>query len=188
VIGPADVAELERCITGGGIAVFPTDTLYGIGCAPDDEVARERLYELKGRPRDKPSAVMFFSMEAAAGWLEGVEARTRAALEELLPGPVLAVLPGGRGIRVPVVHGPLASVRTPVLQTSANLTGGPDPRRLADVPEPLRAGADLVLDGGELPGVASTVVDLSRYEDEGRWELLREGAVPAGVVRSALRS
>ena len=75
-----------------------------------------------------------------------------------------------------------------MLQTSANLTGGPDPRRLADVPEALRAGADLVLDGGELPGVPSTVVDLSRYEDEGRWEILREGAVPADAVKIALRS
>jgi L-threonylcarbamoyladenylate synthase len=188
VIGPSAVAELERCITGGGIAVFPTDTLYGIGCAPDDAVARERLYELKGRPRSRPSAVMFFSMEAAMPILERLGPRTRAALEALLPGPLLLVLPGNEGIRIPRVEGPLASVRTPVLQTSANLTGGPDPRRLADVPEALRAAADLVLDGGELPGVPSTVVDLSRYEDEGRWELLREGAVPPDEVRSALRS
>jgi L-threonylcarbamoyladenylate synthase len=188
VIDASAVAELERCIAGGGLAVFPTDTLYGIGCAPDDEEARERLYELKGRPRTKPSAVMFFSMEAASPVLERLEPRTRAALEALLPGPVLFVLPGNEGIRIPRVEGALASTRTSVLQTSANLTGGPDPRRLEDVPESLRAGADLVLDGGELPGVPSTVVDLSRYESEGRWELLREGAVPADTVSSALRS
>ena len=65
MIGAADVAAFEECIAGGGIAVFPTDTLYGIGCAPEDGRARERLYELKGRPRDKAAAVMFFSMEAA---------------------------------------------------------------------------------------------------------------------------
>ena len=64
-----------------------------------------------------------------------------------------------------------------VLQTSANLTGGPDPRRLEDVPRSIREGADLVLDGGELPGIPSTVVDLSRYE-AGEWKVLREGAVP----------
>jgi L-threonylcarbamoyladenylate synthase len=188
VIGAAEVAAFELCITAGGVAVFPTDTLYGIGCAADDETARERLYELKGRPRDKPSAVMFFSLEAAAPALEEVGARTRDALEALLPGPVLAVLPDGKGIRIPRIEGALASVRTPVLQTSANLTGGPDPRRLADVPDELRAGADLVLDGGELPGVSSTVVDLSRYEREGAWEILRVGAVPANSVRIALRS
>ena len=188
MIDAAAAAELERCITGGGIAVFPTDTLYGIGCAPDDEAARERLYELKGRPRDKPSAVMYFSMEAAAEEFATLGPRTRAALETLLPGPLLAVLPGNKGIRVPRVEGPLAVVRTPVLQTSANVSVGTDPRRLADVPESLREGADLVLDSGELPGVASTVVDLRRYEGEGRWELLRVGAVPADVVSNALRS
>ena len=58
----------------------------------------------------------------------------------------------------------LAPVGRPVLQSSANLAGGPDARRLADVPESIRAGADLVIDGGELPGVPSTVIDLRRRE------------------------
>jgi L-threonylcarbamoyladenylate synthase len=187
VIGAAELAAFETCITGGGIAVFPTDTLYGIGCSPDDEAARERLYEVKGRPRDKPSAVMFFSMEAAEPVLAGVGRRTRGALEALLPGPLLAVLPGGKGIRVPRLQG-FASVGVAVLQTSANLAGGPEPRGLADVPDELRAGADLVLDGGELPGIASTVVDLSRYETDRTWEVLREGAVSSEELSSALRS
>jgi L-threonylcarbamoyladenylate synthase len=187
VIGAAELAEFETCITGGGVAVFPTDTLYAIGCAPEDEAARERIYALKGRPPDKRSAVMFFSMEAAEPALGGVGPRTRGALEALLPGPVLAVLPGGTGIRIPRLEG-FASVRVAVLQTSANLAGGPEPRSVEDVPEELRAGADLVLDGGELPGVASTVVDLSRYEKDGTWEVLREGAVSAVELSSALRS
>jgi len=75
-----------------------------------------------------------------------------------------------------------------VLQTSANLARGPEARRLADVPQELRSGADLVLDGGELPGVASTVVDLSRYESDRSWKVLREGAVPLSEVSSVLRS
>jgi L-threonylcarbamoyladenylate synthase len=187
VIGAAEVAAFERCIDDGEIAVFPTDTLYGVGCSPENGSARERLYELKGRPRDKPSAVMYFSMEAAEPALGTLGARTRAALEALLPGPVLAVLPGNKGIRIPRLES-FSSVRVAVLQTSANLSGGPEPRRLADVPDELRSGADLVLDGGELPGVASTVVDLSRYEEDGTWRVLREGAVPASAVSSALRS
>jgi L-threonylcarbamoyladenylate synthase len=187
VIGAAEVAAFERCIIDGGIAVFPTDTLYGIGCGADNEAARERLYELKGRPRDKPSAVMFFSMEAAERALADLGPRTRRAVEALFPGPVLAVLPSSKGIRIPRLDD-FGSVRAPVLQTSANLTGGPEPRRLAAVPEELLSGADLVLDGGELPGVASTVVDLSRYESDGSWTVLREGAVSLSAVSSVLRS
>jgi L-threonylcarbamoyladenylate synthase len=158
--------------------VFPTDTLYGIGCRPDDEAAIERIYALKGRPREKPSALMYFSLHAALAAHPDLGPRTRAALEQLLPGPVLAVLPGGYGVRVPALGGPPSGARVTVVQTSANLSGGPDPRRLDDVPASIREDADLVLDGGELPGIPSTVVDLSRHET-GEWEVLRDGAVSA---------
>ena len=163
------------------MAVFPTDTLYGVGCRPDDEAAVERVYRLKQRPVEKRSAVMYFSLDA----LPPVGPRTRAALERLLPGPVLVVRPGGGGVRVPDIAA-FAQVRVPVLQTSANLSGGPDPRRLSDVPDSIREGADLVLDGGELPGTPSSVVDLTRYEDEGVWRMLREGAVPISTLRTLL--
>jgi L-threonylcarbamoyladenylate synthase len=169
----SDVVAFEECIEGGGVAVFPTDTLYGIGCRPDDEAAIARVYELKRRPQGKPAAVMYFSLDL----LPPAGPRTRAALEQLLPGPVLVVLPGGSGVRVPDIPA-LAHVSVPVLQTSANLSGGPDPRRLADVPASIREGADLVLDGGELPGTPSTVLDLTDYERDGVWRVLREGAVP----------
>jgi L-threonylcarbamoyladenylate synthase len=149
------------------------------------------VYALKGRRPEKPSAVMYFSLGAAERELAGLGPRTTAALERLLPGPVLAVLPGNKGIRVPRLEGalgPLGAVRAAVVQTSANLTGGPEARRIADVPEELRAGADIVLDGGELPGVASTVVDVRDYETTGTWEVLREGALPLEELKIALRS
>jgi L-threonylcarbamoyladenylate synthase len=119
---------------------------------------------------------MYFSLAAALDAHPDLGPATRAALERLLPGPVLAVLPGGRGLRVPALDVPPGGATVAVLQTSANLSGGPDPRRLADVPESIRDGADLVLDGGELPGVPSTVVDLTGYEG-GEWTVLREGAL-----------
>ena len=152
-----------------------------MGCRPDDEAAVERVYRLKARPREKPSALMYFSLDAALDAHPGLGRLTRAALERLLPGPVLAVLPGGHGIRVPALDVPPAGARVTVLQTSANLTGGPDPRRLSDVPESIKGGADLVLDGGEVPGVPSTVVDLTAYES-GEWRVLREGALPRGEL------
>ena len=156
--------------------MFPTDTVYGIGCRVDDEEAIARVYALKGRPREKPAALMYFSLGAALAAYPDLGPDTRAALERLLPGPVLVVVPGGQGVRVPALDGPPVGARVTVVQTSANLSGGPDPRRLEEVPGSIRAGADLVLDGGELPGGPSTVVDLRGYES-GEWAVLREGAV-----------
>jgi L-threonylcarbamoyladenylate synthase len=183
---PPDTREFERVVRAGGVVVFPTDTLYGIGCRPDGEEAIERVYELKQRPREKPSAVMYFSLAAALDAHPDLGERTRGALEQLLPGPVLVLLPGGYGVRVPALTGPPAGADVAVLQTSANLSGGPDPKRLSDVPESIRAGADLVIDGGELPGVASTVVDLIGYED-GEWEVLREGVISRTRLEELLR-
>ena len=85
----------------------------------------------------------------------------------------------------PEIADVLRAVASPVLQSSANAAGGADARRLADVPEGIRAAADLVLDGGELPGTPSTVVDLRRYETAGKWTVVREGAVPAAAIARA---
>ena len=183
----------------GGVAVFPADTVYGLACDPANRVAVERLYRLKRRRLDKPSAVMFFDVELALEALPEVGERTRGAIQRLLPGAVGLLLPNpaGRfplacgddpstlGLRVPRVDG-LAGVRWPVLQSSANFAGGPDPRRLEEVPESIRRAADLVVDGGELPGTPSTVVDLRYYEEDGSWLVVREGAVAEQELRDAL--
>lgn len=199
-----DAEEFERCVAGGGIAIFPADTVYGLAVDPEDAAAVHRLNELKRRDPAQPSGVMFFSLAAALDALRDLGPVTHAAVERLLPGPVTVVLPNsGRrfplacgdrpdrlGIRVPELTGQLSrlsAVERPVLQSSANLHGGADPRRLADVPPALRAAADLVLDGGELPGTPSTVVDLSRYEAGGWYELLREGALSADRLQELLR-
>jgi L-threonylcarbamoyladenylate synthase len=195
----SDAAAFARCLGGGGVAVFPSDTVYGLACDPENDEAVRRLYALKGRSLDKPSAVMFFALEDAYVALPKLGHRTRQALRRLLPGPVGLLVPnserrfplacggdaGTLGVRVPKLDW-AGAVRQVVLQSSANLAGGPDPRRLEDVPEEIRAGADLVLDGGELPGTASTLVDLRRYEEGGSWSVIRPGAVGEGELRSAL--
>jgi L-threonylcarbamoyladenylate synthase len=195
-----DAALLEECIVAGGVAVFPADTVYGLACSPASEAAVRRLYELKGRPPDKPAAVMFFALEPALAALPEIGPRTRRLLERLLPGGVTVLLPNPRkryplacgpdprtlGLRVPDVPA-LCGARVPVLQSSANPSGGSEARRLEDVPRAIRDGADLVLDGGELPGTPSTVVDLRGFEDDGEWGIVRAGAVPADRIAQASR-
>lgn len=183
------------------MAVFPADTVYGLACDPENADAVRRLYALKGRPADKPAAVMWFDRDAALGALPELGARTRAAVEALTPGGVTLLVPNPRG-RFPLAAGPAGEgealgVRIPivpqlqtvplvVLQSSANHAGGLDARRLDDVPQDIRDRADLVLDAGSLPGTPSTVIDLQRYEDTGEWSILREGAVAAADVARAL--
>jgi L-threonylcarbamoyladenylate synthase len=198
----ADAETFARCIAVGGVAVFPADTVYGLACEPDTREAVERLYALKGRRPDKPAAVMFFDPELAFAALPELEPRTRSLLERLLPGGITALLPNPLrryplacgpdphtlGLRVPALGsetGALAEMRWPVMQSSANVSGGYDAQRLDEVPEEIRRRADLVLDGGELAGAPSTVVDLRRYELDGIWAVLREGAVPEYEIELA---
>jgi L-threonylcarbamoyladenylate synthase len=199
-----EVETFRRCIAVGGVALFPTDTVYGLATEPDSKEGVRRLYRLKGRPPDRPAAVMFFDLELALAGLPELGPKTRAALERLLPGRLTLLLPNPArrfplacgpeperlGLRVPGLDGalaPLAAARWPVLQSSANRSGGPDARRIDDVDERVRQGVDQALDGGELPGTPSTVVDLIDYEHEGRFSVVREGAVPATQVAALLR-
>lgn len=198
-----DAERLRACVAGGGVAVFPSDTVYGVCCDPDDEAAAQRLYELKGRPARRPAAVMFFALEPALRALPDLGESERAALHALLPGPVTLLLenrsgrflaacrrdPATLGLRVPwlpeELHA-LCSIEQPIMQTSANLSGQPDARTLAEVPAVLREGADVVLDGDTLPGTPSTVVDLREYEQSGAWYVLREGTLAAEAVGELL--
>lgn len=193
------VNDFERVIRGGGIVLFPSDTVYGLACDPGDMSAIERLYALKGRPADKAAAVMFFDLGTGLRAVRGHGPRTHAALHGLMPGRVTALLPNPShlyplacrsdpetlGLRIVSVP-QLVAAKVAVLQTSANPSGGADARELSTVAPQIRAGADLVIDGGELPGVASTVVDLRRYEQEGAWSIVRQGALTEPAVAAAL--
>lgn len=197
------VAQFEEVIGGGGVAVFPTDTVYGLGTHPESVEGVHRLYWIKGRSPDRPAAVLFFDLERALAALPEIGVRTQAAIDRLLPGPVTVLLPNPAtrfplacgaepsrlGLRVPKLDeklAKLAEVKIPILQSSANPTGDSDPRSLDEVDARIRQGADIELDAGVLPGTPSTVVDLSGYEDGGSFEVLREGALSVEAVAAAL--
>jgi L-threonylcarbamoyladenylate synthase len=191
-------AALERTIAAGGVVLFPADGLYGLACDPLDARAIARIHEIKGRDDGKPSAIMYFSPLAMRELVEGLGTRTREAVGALTPGPVTLVVanPEGRyplacredrgrlGVRL--IGGPLTGAMCPLFQTSANLSGEPAPGSFVDVPEGIVAAVDLAIDGGPLTGLPSTVVDLTGFDQDGGWEILRQGAFPGSDLAATL--
>jgi len=180
---------LERCILGGGVALFPADGLYGLACDPLRADAIERIHAIKGRDDGKPSAVMYLSPLVMRELVGSLGPRSRAALGALLPGALTLVLanperryplacredPERLGVRL--IGGPLAGARCVLFQTSANRSGRPAPASFEEVETGILDAVDLAIDGGELTGLPSTVVDLTAIEEGGEARLLREGAV-----------
>jgi L-threonylcarbamoyladenylate synthase len=196
----ADVvrAALERTTSTGGVAVFPSDGLYGLACDPLDSKAIQRIHRIKGRYDGKPSAVLYFSPLAIRELVDGLGPRTRQAAAALLPGPVTLVVdnPEHRyplacredrsrlGVRL--IGGPLAGAMCPLFQTSANFAGEPAPGRFEDVPAEIVDAVDLVIDGGDLSGQPSTVVDLTSFDLDGEWSVLRVGGLSEGDLAARL--
>jgi L-threonylcarbamoyladenylate synthase len=184
------IEQVLRALRAGEPVVLPFDTVYGLAADPQNEEAVRRLYDLKGRADVKASAVVAGDLDHLFNCIPELR-RLDAMLGRVLPGPLTLIVanPAGRypwltgsnpsaiGIRVPLLEGDTAAVLEQlgvVVATSANHPGGTDPRRLEDVPRDVREGAGAVLDGGELPGSPSTVIDLTGPEPR----ILREGALP----------
>ena len=168
------------------------DTVYGLCADPYREEPVRELYRMKQRPAEQPMALLAKDVDFLVGLVPELRDGADMLVRALLPGPFTLVLPnpGERfrwltgstpdriGVRVPELSGPGAEVLArvgAVVATSANLRGGPEPTRVDDVPVEIRAGAAAIVDGGELPGTPSTVLDLTGPEPI----VIREGAVPA---------
>jgi L-threonylcarbamoyladenylate synthase len=199
----ADVTDVDDAVAAievGELAIVPTDTVYGLAATPSEDAVR-RLYLAKGRVDAQPTALVVRDLDVLREFLPELSGQQEQVAAVLLPGPYTLVLPnpgrrvpwlaGSRpetiGVRIPALTGSAGVLLARVgalAATSANLPGGPDPRRLADVPEQLRLAAAALLDGGELPGTPSTVIDLTGPEPL----VLREGAVPADEALRAVAS
>jgi L-threonylcarbamoyladenylate synthase len=187
-------------LRSGRLVVLPTDTVYGLAADGESEAAARALYAAKGRDAIQPTAVLFASVDVLLERVPGLSASAFDAVRTLLPGPFTLVLenpvrryawlnperPDAIGVRIPAVTGAARAVLEAlgaVVATSANLPGGVDPCRVEEVPPDIVAVVDVVVDGGELPGTPSTVVDLTGSAPH----VLREGAVPAADVLERLR-
>ncbi len=183
--------------------ILPTDTVYGLCASPHRFEATERLYALKGRDPLQPSALLAADLDVLLECLPELRGRGETIARALFPGPFTLVLsnparryrwltganPDVIGVRVPELAGPGALVLAEVgavVATSANEPGGPDPARLEDVPGDLRRGVAAALDGGELPGTPSTVIDFSGRAPRVVREGPASGADAIDRVRAAL--
>jgi L-threonylcarbamoyladenylate synthase len=186
-----EVAAAIGGLRAGEPVVLPTDTVYGLCSLPGAE-AVGRFYRLKGRDEGKPTALIAPDLDRLLACVPELDERALVVVRALLPGPYTLVLPNAArrfpwltgptpdrlGVRVPTLPAAAAAVLAEVgcvAATSANLAGGTDPRRVADVPQSIRAGCAAVVGGGDLPGTPSTVLDLSGPEPR----VIREGAVSA---------
>jgi L-threonylcarbamoyladenylate synthase len=187
----SSLGETVAAVRAGELVVIPTDTVYGLACTPYHEQAAGALSALKGRAARKPIALVAASLDWLFECVPELRGRAGVLARALLPGPYTLVLPnparrypwltGDRpdtiGVRVPRVEGLAAEIFAAagaVAATSANRHGDADPRRLEDVSPEILAAVAAFVDGGELPGTPSTVLDLTGQETL----VLREGAVP----------
>ena len=171
----------EGALRRGALAILPTDTVYGIGCAAADREACARLYACKSRPAGQPTALVLGSLAGLLAALPELDAATARRCGRVLPGAVTLVVPNPArrfahvcgatperiGVRVPVLLPEVARLADAVgglALTSANLRGEEPPARLADVPDELRRLCAVELDGGELAGMPSSVIDVTGAE------------------------
>jgi L-threonylcarbamoyladenylate synthase len=186
------VEDAVNAVKTGGLVVLPTDTVYGLAATPYREEPVRRMFRLKGKPETSPIALVASDIDFLLECVPELRGRDATIARALLPGPYTLVLrnsarrfrwltgamPEAIGIRVPELEGDAAAILEQigaVAATSANLHGGADPRKLADVPEQIRSAAAAIVEGGELPGTASTVIDFTGPDPK----VIREGAAPS---------
>jgi L-threonylcarbamoyladenylate synthase len=191
--------DVVAALRGGGLACFPTETLWSLSCLATDQDAIQAVFAAKGRPEGVPLAVGFPSWEVATQHVRttpGAEALAAA----FLPGPVSIVLERTEPDLAPVAPGlPTLSIRVPdhpdsqailrqtgpLVMTSANRHGEPDPRSAAQVLASLAGVTGLVvLDSPPVRGQASTVVDATGAKPV----VLREGVITRAEVEASWRS
>ena len=197
----AAVEDAVSAIKAGRAVILPTDTVYGLCASAYREGPVRRLYKLKNRPESEPIAIVAADLEMLFDAVPELRGRAGVLAAAMLPGPYTLVLPNPArryrwltgsspeaiGVRMPVLGDDVREVLEQagvVAATSANARGSADPRTIHEIPLELRAGCEAIIDGGELPGLPSTVLDLTGPEPR----VLREGAVPADEALEQARA
>lgn len=191
----SDIRHAIEILKDGGIVAYPTDTVYGLGASPLDESAVCRVYDAKKRPHDQPLPLLLADKSDLLKVASVIPAVTWKLADRFLPGGLTLVLLKSRwvpdsitagsdsiAVRIPDHPVPLALIRglgTPIIGTSANISGQPSPRTAAEVRKQIGKRIDLVIDGGECSeGIDSTILDLSGPIPR----IIREGSVSRAEI------
>jgi L-threonylcarbamoyladenylate synthase len=186
-------------ITEGGVLIFPTQSLYGLGANALDRDAVERIFSIKQRPAHKPLLILINRLSQMPSLVQAIPPAASRIMNSCWPGGVTLIchaaahLPanltagtGKIGIRMPihpVARELVRRVSFPVTGTSANLSGHPPSSNADDIDDAVRKAVDMVLDAGELKGgVGSTIVDVTTSPPS----ILREGIVASSRILKAI--
>jgi L-threonylcarbamoyladenylate synthase len=195
---PDSISIALSVLQNNGVIAFPTDTVYGLASSAFDAKAIELLFTAKGRDFNKSIAVLIGDISQLPQLTESFTPSARKLAERFWPGALTLVVPRHPslpnilsptptiGVRMPdhVFARTILNAAGPLATTSANLSGGPNPKTAQDVLQQLDGRIDLVLDGGVCPGgVPSTVVDCTLMETK----VLRQGAITAQQLLDALK-
>ena len=194
---PELIAEAARVIRGKGVIIYPTETLYGLGANPLFPEAMERIYVIKGRAADKPISFLIKDEEMLASLVEAVPPVGRELIKRYWPGALTLIfrakkeLPvplkgkdGFIGLRIsshPIAKGIVEAIDAPLTSTSANLAGKEDILDGKQLAQFFGDQVDLIIDGGKVPGIGSTVIDLTVSPPR----MVREGMIgnPLGELK-----
>ena len=188
--GPEELSSAAEVLKSGGVVIFPTDTVYGIGCRCDDEKAVSRIYKIKGRPKDQPFPHLVSNIE---------QVKKIADITPLAQELINRYWPGGLTIILPVRHPELVSgpsqkigfrmpdhketlsmidaVGVPIVGTSANFHGEPSPKSYEELDPKLQDLVDFVVKGECKNGIESTVIDTTVDPPK----IIRQGAVKINI-------
>jgi L-threonylcarbamoyladenylate synthase len=189
-----------EALRAGKPVILPTDTVYGLCVTAYSSAPTEQMYKLKGRDALQPSALLTADLDMLFECVPELRGRAGVIARALLPGPYTLILPNPArryrwitgatpeaiGVRVPELPDasrPIVEAAGGLVATSANVAGGADPCRVDDIPPELRERVAAVVDGGELPGTPSTVIDFTGAEPR----VLREGAAPVDEALARVR-
>ena len=199
---PDRIDYIVACLRKGDVVALPTDTFYGLAVDPVNLRAVEQIYQIKTRQKHKPLSLLIASVCQAYELVRETDIMFDRLAERFWPGPLTIIVRAGSrlplrstahtgnvALRVPDAAIPRAVVERfglPITATSANLQGAPECVHAACVRDQIGDRVPLIIDGGPTGrSLHTTIVDLSL--GPGRWEILREGAVPTHEIVMALQ-